>query len=68
MPEFHKCSITPLEHLFWNKKRCIDCCDITVNKLLLRDDDLLDLATNLFLSNASVDFILSSKSFGGPFM
>ena len=40
--------------------------DATIVKLLLYDDESLDLETNTLVLNASVDFILSSKRFDGP--
>ena len=41
--------------------------DTSVIKLFLYGDDSLDLVTNTLILNASVDFILSSKGFDGPF-
>ena len=42
-------------------------CDTSVIKLLLYGDNSLDLVTNTLILNVSVDFILSSKRFEGPF-
>ena len=38
-----------------------------VIKLFLYGDDSLDLVTSTLILNTSVDFILSSKRFDGPF-
>ena len=39
--------------------------DTTIIKLFLHSDDWLKLANNILILNATVDFILASKSFGG---
>ena len=42
-------------------------CDTSAIKISLYDDYSLDLGTKTLILNASVDFILSSKRFDGPF-
>ena len=46
-------------------KNSLTTCGATIVKLLLYGDELLDLVTNTLSLNATVDFILSSKSFDG---
>ena len=48
-------------------KEKLPSCDTSVIKLFLYGDDSLDLVTSTLILNASVDFILSSKRFDGPF-
>ena len=43
-------------------------CDASIVKLLLNGEESLDLETNTLILNATVDFILSSERFDGPFM
>ena len=43
-------------------------CDAPVAKLLLNGDQSLNLETNIFILNATVNFILSSKRFDGQLM
>ena len=48
-------------------KEKLPSCDTSVIKLFLYGDDSLDLVTSTLILNASVNFILSSKRFDGPF-
>ena len=43
-------------------------CDTIIIKLHLYVDGSLESLTNTLISNASVDFILSSKRFNGPLL
>ena len=48
-------------------KEKLPSCDMSVIKLFLYGDDSLDLVRSTLILNASVDFILPSKRFDGPF-
>ena len=65
-PNFTNETSTLLNIILTINKNNLTSCDATIVKLLLYSDDLLDLATNTLILNASLAFILSSKRFDGP--
>ena len=49
-------------------KDALSSCEIAFVKLFLYGDDSFDSAINNLIPNASLEFILSSKRFDGPFL
>ena len=59
---------TPPEWCIKNNQRFLSSCETTFAKILVYGDDSFGSATNAFILNASVEYILSSKRFDGALL